>query len=700
MIIKNQRFEEENKKVNQSKAKLIWTPGVEKKDEYCLFRKTIMCDKLPKSAILDIFVQSEFRLYVNGEALLRGNAGISEKGEYSETDIIPFLKQGKNVIAIFACYHAYPLSKIALRQKGVIFNLRLDYTGARQEEFVSDSSVKCMICDAYSEDAPRMCSEKATVEVMDNSMYPADWTEVDFDDLYWEDSTEISLCDTNYFDMPISEYKPMREHMYSAKAIIAAGTGDDLKGISLKDTFYHETVKCELNKLYVVGVECEIQPIDKGQHSYILVDFDKVCTGYLKLDIDGYGDDIIDVIFAKKLVDGVPEISGVARFILKAENNVLETNFDKNEFQYVLLVFRNPVRTSVVKGIWAIESEYPFENSSEFLCDDDKINAAFETAKARIKSKFSNQILCGESIGERNTIFSQRTFAAANSYLTGDTLHFKKMLSDFASMESEGAVISKRSLVKSFDFYDIFAFALALRDYCGLSGDENVEEIFERAVSMFKWVSRFEQDGVLSPVLVRKELNSEALLNLSYIYSLFALSDVAGVCSDRQAARFYESKAAKLKKNFRQKYMQDVDTLLQENISVIYDICSLMVLALDDSSAAEKVIGAEFEKKADIFMPVEFARAMKKSGKLKASYDALTSGALGYEAVPVIAFENISGVDFMGKKNIKSVADVENFSDISTKIFTPKGVVDVYVKDKVTEKNTLSVNINQTDGEF
>jgi len=699
--MKNSRFESEIKKDVQCSAKLIWADSVENTDEYCLFRKTFMCDKMPKSAILNIFVQSKYRLFINGEAVLRGNSGISEKGEISKIDVLAYLKQGKNVIAVFANYQAYPVSKIALRKKGVFFNLKLGYTGARQEEIVSDAAVKCRICDAYSNDSVRICYDEASIEVFDNTKFPSDWAQVDFDDFEWDYSQETPVCETNYFDMPQSEYKQLADHLYCAKAIVAAGAGDDKKGLDLKQTIYHENAKCQLNKIYVAGVECEIQPIDKGQHSYILVDFDRVCTGYLRIDVNGYGGDIIDAVFAKELQDGEPQISGAARFILRAENNVLETNFDESEFRYVLLVFRNPVRTNVVNGIWAIESKYPFENTSEFNCDSENLNAIYEDAVSRVKSRFSNQIICSNGLGRRNTIFSQRVLAVSNCYATGSLVHFKNMLTDFAIMHTKsGNVLNKRNFNTCFDFYDIFAFALAIKDYCGLSGDSNIAaEVFEKAVMMFRWISEFEQDGFLSPVLSRDELKSEALLNLSYIYALEALSYVGGLCSDRQAVRFYETKAAKLKKAFKQRFLADENAFIEENSSIIYDVCSLLMLVMD-YNIMDRALGEAKNTNTNIYMPIEFIRATKKAENIGDSYNALYKGMLGFEVVPALIAENVLGIDLTGKKGIKSSPDIKNFSDVSAKIYSPKGVVDVSVKSGVIEKNMLSVNINQADGEF
>ncbi len=691
--MKNIKFESEIKRNNITGAKLIWADSYTDMEEYCLFRKTIMCDKMPKSAILNIFVQSEYKLYINGEEVVSSTATTGECATTDELDVLTYLKQGKNVIAIFAHYIPYQISKIALRQKGVIFDLKLAYTGARNETFVSDSSVLCSLCNAFMKDAPRLSDDKTTCEVFDNSIFDADWMQIDFDDIDWECATQTNLSDTEYFDIQKGGFKTTQKHIHSAKAIIAAGTGDDVKGLGLAQTFYSELPKCILNKLYVVGTQCEIQPMDKGQHSYILVDFDRVCSGYIKLDINGYGSDIIDVIFAKELADGVPVLNGAARFILKAENNILETKFDKNEFRYVLLVFRNPVRTNVVKGIWAIENVYPFENTSSFNSNNEELNEIFEKSAQRIKTKFSNNISY-EGLKEKNTMFTHRNIAVSNCYLTGETLHFKELLKEFVLMQTEnGNVIDKKAPKVSFDFYDMFAFALAVKDYAGLCGDEQLaEKLCEKLILMFKWISKYENDILLKNVPAR--FKSEALLNLYYIYALDAMAEICAVCGPRQGAKFYENKADKLKKAFKSEYMQDEELFFAQNKDVEYDLYALLSLTLNID------LPEEFEGGGKINMPLEFVRAAKKSGNNNLILKMLTSGKIPFDAVPTAIAENILGIDLTGKKGIKSSADTLNFENIEAEICTPKGVVAVSVKNKVIEKNTLSVNINQADGEL
>ncbi len=670
--MKNIKFESEIKKDGQNLPMLIWSGKGEGFNEYCLFRKAFVCDKMPKTAVLSIFAQSKYRIFINGESVLRGDCGINKNPELTDINVLPYLKQGKNVIAIFACFYPYHVLDIELRQKGIIFSINLDYSGARQEFIVSDETVKSMVCNAYLKDAPVFDENKKIIEVFDNNLFDEEWTLIDYEDYDWDNAQGKPLCDTMYFDIAKSEYKAVSEHMYSAKAIIAAGTGKDVKGVSLKESIHHEIPKIELNKLYVAGAQCELQPIDKGQYSYIVVDFGRECNGYIKIDVNGYGDDILDVIFVKDIFEGVPEVSGAARFVLRAENNILETNIETNEFKYAILVFRNPVRTNSVNGIWAFEREYNFENVSQFTCQNEVINDAFKDAAVKIKSSFSNKINAVD-------LYKKREYALSAAYLTGDTLHFKNMLLDIASMQVESGKFINLRQQKCLDFYDVCFFALSIKDYYVLTGDlKTTSDLFKVAISAFKWLSAYESDWLLVPVLAKKNLKSEQLLNALYIYSADALAYVALCCKDLLAYKHYKVKTLKLKKLYKERFLQDQGEFAASCGTLLGDVC--LLLALVDIKDAETLLS---EQNAEFSLQIELIRALKKSKSIKDVFGSKITELVDLHLMPVFVTENILGILY-SKKEIKTVPDAD-FGNIQAKIYLPKGLIEVETNSESEE---------------
>jgi hypothetical protein len=268
------------------------------------------------------------------------------------------------------------------------------------------------------------------------------------------------------------------------------------------------------------------------------------------------------------------------------------------------------------------------------------------------------------------------------------------MLKEFSLMQTEkGNMINKKAPKISFDFYDMLAFVLAAKDYIGLSADEQfAENTCENLIKMMKWISKYENNGFLKNVPDR--FKSDALLNLYYIYTLDAMVEICSISGIRQGAKFFDNKANKLRKAYISEFILDEQTFFADNKSIEWDLRALLMLTL-------KVDFPEnIENVGKINMPLEFIRAAKKSGNNKLVAELLVSEVIPLDASVTAIAENILGIDLTGKKGIKSSADTLNFENIEAEICTPKGVVAVSVKNKVIEKNTLSVNINQADGEL
>jgi len=141
-------------------------------------------------------------------------------------------------------------------------------------------------------------------------------------------------------------------------------------------------------------------------------------------------------------------------------------------------------------------------------------------------------------------------------------------------------------------------------------------------------------------------------------------------------------------------YMQDEQVFFEENKELKCDLKALLTLTMG------MPLSTDAECDCIINMPLEFIRAVKKSGDNKLIINMLEENKIPEDATVVAIAENILGIDITGKKGIKSSADTESFENIDAEIHTPKGLVAVSVKNKVIEKNTLSVNINQADGEL
>ncbi len=97
-----------NAKSNSDNAKWIWQEEAGPANTWVAFRKTITLDEVPVKALTKISVDTKYWLWINGEMVLfegglaRGHA--PNTIYYDPVDFAPYLKKGKNTIAILVWY--------------------------------------------------------------------------------------------------------------------------------------------------------------------------------------------------------------------------------------------------------------------------------------------------------------------------------------------------------------------------------------------------------------------------------------------------------------------------------------------------------------------------------------------------------------------------------------------------------------------
>lgn len=316
-------------------------------DKCICFRKIVDVKKNIISANIKIYSNSKYILYINTQPVIRASFKNDDNyGQYQVMDIKDFITEGKNTFAVM-CYTGDE-KRLSLYISGCI-----NFDDGTVSEISSDSSFKCACMELFDSDAPFLYGFKYRTEVFNNAKYDEKWLERDYDDSSWlwakEKGNTGSLC--------INERKILTSESESdAKVIIAAGAGREANtDLLLHKQIFSEVNSLKLTHMYVMGTKCEMKPLDKGNFNYMLVDFDKTVTGFIKLNIEGYENDIVDVCFASELVKERPRINSFARFILKGGKNFLETRFQKDTFRYALIIFRNYIRTDRVERISAVE---------------------------------------------------------------------------------------------------------------------------------------------------------------------------------------------------------------------------------------------------------------------------------------------------------------------------------------------------------
>lgn len=113
------------------------------------YRKTVDLQTKPEKAVAKIAVDSKYWLWINGQmvvfegGLKRGPNPLDTY--YYEVDIAPFLKTGKNTVAVLVCYFGKDgFSHKSSGRAGMIFDCQ-----SPGFELLSDNSWKCSLLKAY-----------------------------------------------------------------------------------------------------------------------------------------------------------------------------------------------------------------------------------------------------------------------------------------------------------------------------------------------------------------------------------------------------------------------------------------------------------------------------------------------------------------------------------------------------------------------
>ena len=191
-------------------AQWIWQASNGPANSWLSFRKTFDLEKIPETVLATIAVDSKFWLWINGEMVVfegGQSRGPSQAGSwdrknkitpsnswYDEINMKPYLKQGKNTIAILVWYwgrETYKGTHVDSGKGGLLFAVNFG-----SKTIVSDASWKMKVHPAYNPDS----GENSKSIVPYNVKYDAqkdlnDWTSSawysgSYSDESWESAVE------------------------------------------------------------------------------------------------------------------------------------------------------------------------------------------------------------------------------------------------------------------------------------------------------------------------------------------------------------------------------------------------------------------------------------------------------------------------------------------------------------------------------
>jgi len=403
---KNTQFEPQEQ--HAWHAKWIWdaSDGREK-NAWKRFRREFTIDQVPDTAELRITADTRYAVWINGTFVRRGPVLSQPYHQYYDvTDVAPYLEPGANCIAVLVWH----IGHFPDTRGGLLAELSLG-----ESMVTTDASWKVQPAADWRRDTFFFHFNKAVPyqEVRDTRREPVGWDRTGFDDSTWSPATVLRgrfgdappgvppwtrLVRRDIPDMHIESRLPEKVQTVEECTSIDyrlrpldLSPGLSTAGVPIR----FSTVKNADNLTRPHGTTVLMCSTNHLDHVFdgvydpcLTLDFGRIITAYLELDVEGPPGAAIDVGFAERLTDGrfVNSIEGqfAGRFILRGGRQTLRT-FNWLGFRFLRLRVRHCWEPLTIHACRAVVTTYPYEERGAFDCDDERLNRIWSISRYTIR---------------------------------------------------------------------------------------------------------------------------------------------------------------------------------------------------------------------------------------------------------------------------------------------------------------------------
>ncbi len=664
----NARFERCRPDYKDFPAKLIWHPAEREvyydtpRDSWCMFRKVFSLSGTCEQAVIRIFADTRYILYVNGAEVSTGPARSDPRWQYyDELDVSVHLHGGTNCIAVLVLYHGYSTGQSISRIPALFADVAVTENG-QERHFSTDCTWKCKLLTAHDKHAPRVNGCKGRIEVFDNRLYDEHWTSVSYDDGNWVACHERTRGLSPFWNLSKRKIGLLQRNTVTANAIAYEGTSVTAKTYDLPH--FHRRIMEELDAAQLHPAE-KVFPyvFDKPSDAQVRIaaaDFGSIYVGCAVLEVDGHDGDVLDIVYAEELFDGKPYFNGVSyrpmsRFILREGHNRLPIFFGYEACRYILLLAREAM---TVQSVSIYTREYPFAQTASFTCDNPQLNRLWDISTHTLKICLQDGYLDSPSREQQQWMGDARYQAVMNYYYSADTDMAEKVLRQFAQSQDFEGMTAARYPDGHHNYPPIPTYCLqwicAFSDYYRFTGKtELIRDLYPNILLAVRWFSAFEgEDGLLYdlPYWNYCDLGtnadgrcgdfdrggSVALPNMMYAEALQAVARMAELTEDAEAVTFFTAKYNRLVATIREKLWHPTrrayaDCLVNGTLSdsISESVNALAVILFESGERAEKIFESVFNpttRHADVvevgvYMMILLSRALKALGKTDLSVD-------------------------------------------------------------------------------
>lgn len=356
-------------------------------NSYALFRKTFDLPKIPSKAPLFITADQSYQLYVNGKYVCGGPArGFQHHWPFDEVDVRPYLRIGKNVLAVRA-YNPGSSNFQYLTQAnaGLLVAARWGKT-----KIVSDKSWLSRRQTGTNRDTVPTSLQLFYQEHIDLRVEDPTWMDPSFDDSGWD--TRIETAPWNAMPWPALEARgiPMLDETIShpVRCVgMASGRSAnnylvtrDVARIRHTEGLAHSS--CDLS-----ADQIKVEATTRGRFRSYLIDFGHTVVGRVGFQIIGAkGGEILDTLHVETIneqtltPDYTPDkhsrMAFAHRLICRAGDQSF-TFYHTFGFRYMVLTIRDNTTRLIIKPHLR-STLYPLVQNGEFRSSDASLNRIWE----------------------------------------------------------------------------------------------------------------------------------------------------------------------------------------------------------------------------------------------------------------------------------------------------------------------------------
>ncbi|MFA6101746.1 MAG: family 78 glycoside hydrolase catalytic domain [Victivallaceae bacterium] len=492
--------------------KCVWGAG---KIENC-FRKKFIIEKAVKKAVLRIFCDTGYELFLNGRFV----ACVDEWSNMRDYDVTPFMVKGENIAAVRALNHA--------GHRGLTVELSISMKGGDTLSVVSNSGWRTIPEERWG------------------------WREADFNDDSWRNAIEIPnatigaeqwksrpgndpskiipyLTCSQFFPGQIPKCAPgtpfysLKRKDYSAPSGVLEIAGPEyqtnldafpksvLRPVKIAETFDGNGSISGAKSLLGAGKNkpAKISAKELAGGPHIIIDFGGEIAGYLRMRISSEGFSHARLHYGETLDEclNLPPRTALLTKMITEDYEIAPGTREmesivRQGFRFVKIEFSACENEVELSDVSVKTSSYPVNYLGWFSCSDSSLNEIWQAGRKTLHLCMQEYYLDGIKRDRFMWVGDTRLEALVNYYLFGDAELFKYCWRGAAASQyNDGGIPSAFGEGMSILWDYVAWWIIALQDYYLHTGDKKfIREMSCHTGQAAEWlISRSDPaDGLIS----------------------------------------------------------------------------------------------------------------------------------------------------------------------------------------------------------